>query len=108
MKPDQDETALLQAAYIARGRQLAELRARLAEFEGAAEAARADATAHGLEARAQRERAERAEQGANALQEHAARVEAELRRTRAHAQIWLRLSSWLATWASQVARRLRG
>jgi len=77
-----EEPGLLRTAYEARGRELAKLRAALADTAAAAEGATADAASHEREAAAQRERAERAEREAVAQRERADALEAELTRRR--------------------------
>lgn len=82
-----EDGELLRAAYEARDRQLAELRAALADLRSRADLAAADAASHGREAAAQRERAERAEREAVAQRERADALEAQLADRSARARL---------------------
>ena len=79
MPPDVE---LLQQALAARERQLAELRAALADVTSDLELARADALGHEREAIAQRERANATEREAIAQRERADALERAPRRRR--------------------------
>src|SRR3954469_23617854 len=101
-----DEPGLLRMAYEARGRQVAVLRAELADMTGAAELTARDAASHEREANAQRARAEGAEREAAAQRERADALDA----AGADLQNQLRAArrGLVARSAERVLRRLRG
>ena len=75
-----EDGELLRTAYEARDRQLAELRAEVADLVARAELAEADAASHEREAGAQRERAERAEREAILQRDRADALDVRLRK----------------------------